>query len=175
MDEEDDNDILENGEQALKHSVRTKVVTRPHEKKTAARSQLQAINKLASGVQELAPVNAKRLKVEKQDRQQLLEFRREEAEKTRKHKKEIAELHLKIMMVQQPNNFRIIFSQQSQKYNVRFPQNVQPPPHSLSTYMSPPMSPVYGFPRSVPPSVYPTSDVTSTPLRPGSCDDLNLP
>ena len=30
MDEEDDNDILENGEQALKHSVRTKVVTRPH-------------------------------------------------------------------------------------------------------------------------------------------------
>ena len=31
MDEEDDSDTLENGEQALEHSVRTKLVTRPHE------------------------------------------------------------------------------------------------------------------------------------------------
>ena len=31
MDKEDDNDTSENGEQAIEHSVRTKVVTRPHE------------------------------------------------------------------------------------------------------------------------------------------------
>ena len=31
MDEEGDSDTLENGEQALEHSVRTKLVTRPHE------------------------------------------------------------------------------------------------------------------------------------------------
>ena len=168
MEEEDDNDTLENGEQALEYSVRTKVVTRPHEKRTPSRSQLQA-----SGFQELARVNAKRLKVENQDRQQLLEFRREEAEKTRKYKKELmAELYLKMIMVQQSNKFRINFSQQSQMYNVRFSQNVQPPPSSLPTYMSPPMSPVYGIPCSVPRSVYPTNNVTSTPLRPG--DDLNL-
>ena len=49
MDEEDDNDTLENAEQALEHTVRTKVVAR-----TAACSQLQAINKLAAGFQELA-------------------------------------------------------------------------------------------------------------------------
>ena len=74
MDEEDNNDTLENGEEALEHSVRTKVVTRSNGKRAAARSQLQAINKLGLGVQELARVNSKRLKVENKDRQQLLEF-----------------------------------------------------------------------------------------------------
>ena len=70
-------------------------------KTTATRSQLQAIDKLASGVQELARVNAKYLKVENQDLQQLLEFRREEAEKTRKYEKEMAERYFKMMRVQQ--------------------------------------------------------------------------
>ena len=59
MDEEDDKDNLENSEQALDISVPTKVVTRPHKKRTVARSQLPAINKLASGTQERARVNAK--------------------------------------------------------------------------------------------------------------------
>ena len=64
-------------------------------KKNCFRSQLQAINKLASGVQELARFNAKHLKVGNEDQQQLLEFRGEEAEKTRKDEKETAELHWK--------------------------------------------------------------------------------
>ena len=34
--------------------------------------------------------------------------------------------------------------------------------------------PVYGFPPSVRPSVYPTNNVSSTPLRPGSGDDLMI-
>lgn len=59
MDEEDDKDNLENSEQALDISVPTKVVTRPHKERTVARSQLTAINKLASGTQERARVNAK--------------------------------------------------------------------------------------------------------------------
>ena len=36
MDEEDDKGNLENSEQALDISVRTKVVPRPHKKRTAA-------------------------------------------------------------------------------------------------------------------------------------------
>ena len=48
---------LDKMEKALKHSVLTKVATRPHEKRTTACSQLQAVNKLASGVHELARVN----------------------------------------------------------------------------------------------------------------------
>ena len=40
MDEEDNIDTLENGEQTLEHSAHTKLVTRPHDKRTAARSQL---------------------------------------------------------------------------------------------------------------------------------------
>ena len=62
-----------------------KVVAKPHAKRSAARSQL------AAGVNKLADVNAKRLKVEEKDRL-ALKFRREEAEKNRKHEKEIAEV-----------------------------------------------------------------------------------
>ena len=79
-----------------------------------------------------------------------------------------------MMMMQQSNNFGMNFNQQRQMYKVIFPQNVQPPPPSLSTYMSPQISPLYRFSRSVPPSVYPTKNVTSTPIPPGPRDDLNL-
>ena len=52
-----------------RHSVRIKLVTRSHEKRTAARSQLQAFNKLASELRhKLGQVNTKHLKVENQDR-----------------------------------------------------------------------------------------------------------
>ena len=64
----------------------------------------------------------------------------------------------------------LIMRKQIQIYNLGFPQNEQPPPPLLSTQMSP----IYGFPRSVPPSVYPTYNVTSRPLRPSSIDDSNL-
>ena len=77
-------------------------------------------------------------------------------------------------MAQQSNNFGMNFNQQSQMYNVRFPQNVQPPPPSLPAYLSTLMSPVCGFSPSIPPSVYPTNNVTSAPPRQGLRDDLNL-
>ena len=73
----------------------------------------------------------KRLKVENQDRQRLLEFSREKAGKTGNYEKEITELYLKMAIVQQSNNFGMNFIQQSQMYNVRLPQNVQPSPPSL--------------------------------------------
>lgn len=73
----------------------------------------------------------KRLKVENQDQQRLLEFSREKAGKTGNREKEITELYLKMAMVQQSYNFGMNFIQQSQMYNVRLPQNVQPPPPSL--------------------------------------------
>ena len=77
---EDEGEETEEPEQP----VRRKVVAKPHEKRSAARSLLQAINQLAMGVNKLADISAKRLKVEERDRQSMLEFRREEAEKNRK-------------------------------------------------------------------------------------------
>ena len=47
-------------EEEPEQPVRTKVVAKPHEKRSAARSQLQAINQLAMGVNKLADINAKR-------------------------------------------------------------------------------------------------------------------
>ena len=77
-----------------------KVVSKPHEKRTVARSQLQAISQLASGVNKLADVNAKRMKIEEKDRLALLNFRREEAERNRQHEKEMAEMYFQMMHVQ---------------------------------------------------------------------------
>ena len=79
---------------------------------------------------------------------------------------------MKMMILHQSNNFEINVNQQSQMYNVSFLKNVQPPPPSLSA--SHPMSSVNEFPCSVPPTVYSTNNVTSTPLRPGLLDDLNF-
>ena len=42
-----------------------KVVAKPHEKKTVARSQLHAMSQLDTNVNRLAEVNAKRMKLEK--------------------------------------------------------------------------------------------------------------
>ena len=105
------------------------------EKRTAAHSQLQGTisqllestnqGKLMQKLQLLLPVLV--FKIENQDRQQLLEVRQEEAEKTRRLEYEMAELYLKVVIVQQSNNFGMNFNQQSQIYSVKFPQNVQPP------------------------------------------------
>ena len=54
-----------------------------------ARSQLQAMSQLASGVNRLADFNAKRMKLKEKDRKPLSEFRKEEAEKNQQHEKEM--------------------------------------------------------------------------------------
>ena len=54
---EDEGEETEEPEQP----VRRKVVAKPHEKRSAARSQLQAINQLAMGVNKLADISAKRI------------------------------------------------------------------------------------------------------------------
>ena len=68
-------------------SKRKKVVAKPHEKRSVPRSQLQALSQLAAGVDKLAEVNAKRMKIEEKDREAILQFRREEAEKIDNMKK----------------------------------------------------------------------------------------
>ena len=79
--------------EAENHSLpKKKVVVRPHEKRTVARSQLQAISQLATGVNKLAEVNSKRLKME----ESFLQFRRDEAEKNRQHEREMAEMYLRM-------------------------------------------------------------------------------
>ena len=61
-------------------------IIRPNQKRNVPRSQMQALRNLATGVNKMAEINAKRLKMEaenekerKKKRVALLEFRREEA------------------------------------------------------------------------------------------------
>ena len=77
--------------------TKKKVVAKPHEKRSVARLQLQAMNQLAASVNGLAEGNSRNMMIEEKDRKFLLEFRREEAEKTREHKKYMAELYLRMM------------------------------------------------------------------------------
>ena len=97
--------ILEKGKTPLTHALikllrmlkRKKVVAKPHEKRSAACSQLKAMSQLAASVNRLAEVNSSKMIIEEQDRKSLLEFRREEAEKTREHEKYMAELYFRMM------------------------------------------------------------------------------
>ena len=76
-----------------KARLKTKIVTKPNEKWNIPHPQLQALSKLAAGVNKLAELNAKRMKLE--DREALLKFRWEETAKNRDHGKEMAELYLR--------------------------------------------------------------------------------
>ena len=58
------------------------------------------MSQLASGVNRLAEVNAKRMKLEEKDRKALLEFRKEEAKKIQQHKKEMAQIYLRMIEMQ---------------------------------------------------------------------------
>ena len=53
-------------------------------------------------------------KLKHQERQQMLGFLREEAEKTRKHKKQMTKLYLKMMIPQHSDNFEVHFNQESE-------------------------------------------------------------
>ena len=58
------------------------------------------MSQLASGINRLAEVNAKRMKFVEKDREALLEFRKEETEKNRQHEKEIAQIYLRMIEMQ---------------------------------------------------------------------------
>ena len=62
------------------------------------------MSQLASGVNRLAGVNAKRMKLEEEDRKALLEFRKEEAEKNGQHEKEMAQIYLQMIEMQRPSH-----------------------------------------------------------------------
>lgn len=70
----------------------TNVNTQFEENGTGERSYTDALYQLASSINNLADVNAKRLKLEFGDREAQLKFKREEAEANRKHELEMAEL-----------------------------------------------------------------------------------
>ena len=81
-----------------------KLTIRPHEKRTAPRSQTQALGNLATGVSRMADMQAKRLKLQEEsenfrraERESLLEFRREEAEKNRQHELTLAGMYMRIL------------------------------------------------------------------------------
>ena len=72
-----------------KTPLKRKTVIKPHEKRNVSCSQLQALSQLAAGVNKLAEINAKRMKLEQEGRKALPKFRRDKAAKNRDHEKEI--------------------------------------------------------------------------------------
>lgn len=72
-----------------------KTVWRPKEERGRVRSQTQALTQLAASINKLADINTERLKSEVDDRAALLRFRKEEAEATRRHEIEIAQLYMR--------------------------------------------------------------------------------
>ena len=76
-----------------KTPLKKKIVTKLHKKWSVPCSQLQALSELDAGVNKLAEVNAKRMKLEQEDRKALLKFWPEEAAKYRDHKKEMIQLY----------------------------------------------------------------------------------
>ena len=81
-----------------KTRLKTKIVTKPNEKRNIPHSQLPALSQLAAGVNKLAELNAKRMKLE--EREALLKFRREKTAKNGDHGKEMAKLYLRTMTQQ---------------------------------------------------------------------------
>ena len=73
--------------------MKRKTITKPHEKQIVHRLQLQALSRLASGVNKIAEVNAKQMKLEQEDREALLRFWREEVAKNRDHEKKMVQLY----------------------------------------------------------------------------------
>ena len=73
--------------------MKRKTVTKPHEKQIVPRLQLQALSRLVSGVNKIAEVNAKQMKLEQEDREALLRFWREEVAKNRDHEKKMVQLY----------------------------------------------------------------------------------
>ena len=73
-------------------------ILRPHEKRHAPRSQTQAMGNLAAGVNKMAELQAKRLKLQEESEKKRrkergnLKFRREEAERNRQHELQLAKM-----------------------------------------------------------------------------------
>ena len=88
--------LLETQEET-RNAPTKKIVAKPLEERTVTRSQLQAMNKLACGVNRLDKVNAKRMKLEEKDRKALLEFRKEQSKKNRQHEKEMDQIYLRMI------------------------------------------------------------------------------
>ena len=126
--------------------MKRKIVTKPLEKRNVSHSQLQALSQLDAVVNKLAEVNAKRMKLEQEDTEALLKFRRDEATKYRDHEKEMVQLYLHIIMQQAiPHN---VFHSQysaphtSERFNLTNSFTAQPSRYCLPTSLpSPPNNP----------------------------------
>ena len=114
-----------------------KAVAKPHGKRSVTRSHLQAMSQLAASVNSLAKVNARKMMIEEKDRKSLLEFRREEAEKTRQHEKCMVEHYLRILNHSNSSNPNPFVHKQLSSSSI-FPSEFTPP----MTSSTPPFLPV---------------------------------
>ena len=94
--------VYETKENQNKSSIagsKKRTIIRPHEKRHAPRSQTQAIGNLTAGVNKMAELQAKRLKLQEEsekkrrkERGNLLKFCREEAERNRQYELQLAKV-----------------------------------------------------------------------------------
>ena len=90
--------IVSETQKETRNAPAKKIVAKPHEKRTVARSQLQAMSQLASGVNRLVEVNAKQKSFKRVQKFKISkEFRKEEVGKNRQREKEMAQIYLRMM------------------------------------------------------------------------------
>ena len=99
--------------------VKKRAFTRTHEKRHVSRWQIQTMGNLAAGVNKMAELQAKRLKLQegkqertKKERENFLQFRQNEAERNRQH-----ELQLAARLSHMPQSF---FAKQRTSHKFQF-------------------------------------------------------
>ena len=127
-----------------KKNGKGRLVVKPHQKRGATRSQTQALGNLASGVNKMADIQSKRLKIQeeseksrKKERESLLEFRREEAERNRQHELKLAEMYMRILSAPVPAP-QPQFAMPSQNQIATWPNATYFLPNSPPTLNTPP-------------------------------------
>ena len=90
--------IVSETQEETRNAPAKKIVAKPNEKRTAARSKFQAMSQLASGVSRLVEVNAKQKSFKRVQKFKISkEFRKEEVKKNQQREKEMVQIYLRTM------------------------------------------------------------------------------
>ena len=90
--------IVSETQEETRNAPANKIVAKPNEKRTVARSKFQAMSQLASGVSRLFEVNAKQKSFKRVQKFKISkEFRKEEVKKNQQREKEMVQIYLRTM------------------------------------------------------------------------------
>ena len=90
--------IVSETQEETRNAPAKKIVAKPNEKRTVARSKFQAMSQLGSGVSRLVEVNAKQKSFKRVQKFKISkEFRKEEVKKNQQREKEMVQIYLRTM------------------------------------------------------------------------------